>query len=355
MTPSPKPSSQVGAALRALIEGGDDRLPLPGSRRTLVRWRALAQVAARDLSLAKLFEGHTDALAILAELGAPSLHEPGRAWAVWAAEAPGARVRVEPAGPAGPAEGGRIRLHGRKAWCSGVAHVQYALLTAWEGVPAGVSNAGASMGAPALPQLVAIDLASPGVSFDPSPWQAVGMAASGTGDLLLDAVPARRVGAPGDYLRRPGFWHGGAGIAACWYGAAAALARSAARAAGAGAGDHTEAAVLRRASLGRLDITLSMTRALLREAAAWIDAHPLDDARMVAMRCRLAAEHCAQQVLREAGRTVGAAAFCQDRWFATMAADLPVFIRQSHGDRDLAWLGRALGGEPDGVLSEWVL
>src|SRR5689334_9943551 len=56
-----------GLDLRQLVAAGLDRLPLPGSGQTLARWRMLAEVAALDLSLAKLFEGHTDALAILAE------------------------------------------------------------------------------------------------------------------------------------------------------------------------------------------------------------------------------------------------------------------------------------------------
>jgi hypothetical protein len=56
-------------ALRHLVEAGLDVLPRPGSGQTLARWRVLAAVASHDLSLVKLFEGHTDALAILAELG----------------------------------------------------------------------------------------------------------------------------------------------------------------------------------------------------------------------------------------------------------------------------------------------
>jgi hypothetical protein len=32
------------------------------------------------------------------------------------------------------------------------------------------------------------------------------------------------LGTRDEYLQRPGFWHGGAGIAAVWFGAAAALA-----------------------------------------------------------------------------------------------------------------------------------
>jgi hypothetical protein len=35
--------------------------------------------------------------------------------------------------------------------------------------------------------------------------------------LTPQAVP---VGRPGSYLNRPGFWHGTAGVAACWLGGA---------------------------------------------------------------------------------------------------------------------------------------
>src|SRR5471032_1151976 len=47
------------------------RPPLPGHGATLERWRMLAMVAAYDLSLAKLYEGHADAIAILSELAGP--------------------------------------------------------------------------------------------------------------------------------------------------------------------------------------------------------------------------------------------------------------------------------------------
>ena len=46
-------------ALTRLVEAGADRVPWPAQGRTLMRWRALAEVAAHDLSLAKLYEGHT--------------------------------------------------------------------------------------------------------------------------------------------------------------------------------------------------------------------------------------------------------------------------------------------------------
>ena len=77
----------LGEALKALQREALDCLPLPGSGETLERFSRLAQVAGHDLGLCKLFEGHTDALAIIAELHGP-LPPSGSTWGMWAAEPP---------------------------------------------------------------------------------------------------------------------------------------------------------------------------------------------------------------------------------------------------------------------------
>ena len=59
------PIGDVGARLRAMLAARLDGLPLPGGGATPMRWRALAAVARHELSLVKLYESNTDALAIL--------------------------------------------------------------------------------------------------------------------------------------------------------------------------------------------------------------------------------------------------------------------------------------------------
>lgn len=126
------PASEIGAlgaCLEEMVHAGLDRLPLPARGETLARWRALATVAAHDLGLVKLFEGHTDALAILAELDVVLGDEwvpPGSTWGMWAAEPPQARVTMT------RLPGAAVELNGRKAWCSGASVVSHALLTVWE-------------------------------------------------------------------------------------------------------------------------------------------------------------------------------------------------------------------------------
>ena len=45
-------------------------LPLPGGGQTGERWAVLAAVGERNLTVARVLEAHSDALAILAEAGA---------------------------------------------------------------------------------------------------------------------------------------------------------------------------------------------------------------------------------------------------------------------------------------------
>ncbi|WP_197424863.1 acyl-CoA dehydrogenase [Bordetella sp. N] len=320
MPPSAAPDS--AASLRALIRQAGDP-PLPGSGRTLERWRILADVAARDVAAIKLYEGHTDALAILAELDpdgrverlARAQIDDTPVWGVWAAQPPNARVD----GVAGK-EG--VTLTGRKAWCSGAAWVTHALVTYF-------NEAGDAA-------LAAVHLGGAGARVTNEGWHAVGMAATGSVDVCFDATPAWPVGAAGAYVARPGFWHGGAGIAACWYGAALPVLHALAAAQARRGEPHA------LAHLGRADVAMQQTAALLREAAHAIDADPLGDAQVLALRVRAAAEAAALGVLDAAGKALGPAPFCRDAALARRYADLPVFLRQSHAERDLAQLGQGV-------------
>jgi hypothetical protein len=300
--------------LRKLVAAGLDRLPMPGQGNTLLRWRMLAAVAAHDLATVKLYEGHTDALAILAELDA-GVPPPSSLWGVWCAEAPGARLMIE----GSPAPGAAVRLVGLKTWCSGAAAVTHGMVSAWD-------STGKAW-------LVAVNMMQNGIDIAQRGWEAVGMADTGTAEVCFASARATCVGASGAYLTRPGFWHGGAGIAACWYGAAAELAHVLQSAGG-------EPDAHRLAHLGSVDCALSAVRALLRTTACAIDAHPELDAMALAMRARLAVEDAAGTVMRHASEALGAGPFCRDRHFARLMADLPVFLRQSHARRDQATLGR---------------
>lgn len=309
----------LGRCLRALVKAGLDQLPLPGGGQTLERFQRLAEVGGHDLGLCKLYEGHTDALAIVQQLGGSPT--PSSTWGMWAAEPPQARVRVS--------QGQRVALNGRKAWCSGAAVLSHALLTAWDEHD--------------RQQLVAVALDQPGVTITDQGGQAVGMSATASVEVLFEGAEAQAIGNPGDYLQRPGFWQGGIGIAACWYGAAQSIAERLRRHCAHGEEPHA------LAHLGAVDSALHAAAQVLRTSAWSIDAAPLDDAERLARRARAVVEQSAEQVIRHVGRALGAGPYCKDRQFARLIADLPVFLRQSHAERDLAALGQQ-------VLTEtWML
>jgi hypothetical protein len=67
--------------------------------------------------------------------------------------------------------------------------------------------------------------------------------------------------------------------------------------------------------------------------------HPKRIARRDALRARLFIEHVAGEVMHHAMRAVGAGPLCRNPRFARAIADLPVFLRQSHAERDMAQLG----------------
>lgn len=288
-------------------------LPLPGSGATLARWRCLARIAAHDVCLAKILEAHYDALAILHELGATTA-APGGLLAVWAAEPPDARATL------GIDAQDRTILHGSKAWCSGADVVAAALVTVHHAEARG---------------LVQLRMDAAGISAPATTWPAVGMARVVSGALQFDGVEVQPVGQAGAYLSRPGFWHGGAGIAACWYGATCAIADTL----------RTHARVSRdahaAAHLGAIDIGIGAVQALLRQTAAVIDAGPTQPHIDAVTRVRSATERLATNVIDRVGRALGPAPLCTDAAHAQRCADLSVFIRQSHAEHDWAALGKA--------------
>ncbi|WP_373937203.1 acyl-CoA dehydrogenase [Rhodococcus qingshengii] len=300
--------------LHTLLDAGGLYLPLPGGGATAARWTSLAELTRENVVLGRMAEAHTDAVAILTELDGPD-PEPGQLWGVWAAEPPEPVVNASE-------HVGIWTLTGRKLWCSGANTCTHALITALvDGVPS----------------LFAVELGLPGVHPVPDSWKAVGMAESDSSAVDFDMVPAIPVGTAGDYLSRPGFWHGAIGVAACWYGGACGVADPLYDK----AASSEDPYVL--AHLGAVDAALAAARNALAVAAAEIDADPFDEnaeAMHRALRVRAIVERAATETLDRVGRALGAAPLCMDAAHAARVADLTVYLRQSHAEKDLAELGR---------------
>ena len=292
-----------------------DKIPHPASgagpingevSNTLSRWQILAYVAGMDLTIAKWFESHLDALSILYELGYDKADQ--GLWAVWAAEGHPDPIRYE-----------QGKVSGTKAWCSGASMVDYGLIT--------YRNTDAHA------QLLVVDMRQPGIESDNSEWQAVGMQGTDTATIQCHEVTASQVGTANEYLERVGFWHGAAGVAACWYGATSYLA------------DYLISAYQQKPNdykamyLGQISTALVVTQQYFYHVADLIASQPQLSHELAIRQLRSQVEKVARQVMEVVGQALGAAPFCHNAHFARLSADLPVFIRQSHGAFDLQKIG----------------
>lgn len=300
------------------LESGELNLPLPGSGQTARRWLKLAALTERDVVAGRLAEAHTDAAAILAELGGPA-PAPGQLWGVWAAESAEAVVTVTD-------DGDTAVLEGTKAWCSGAGLCTHALITARRDDD--------------VRGLYAVELDQPQVIPLNHSWRNAGMRGSDTRSVQLCNATAVSVGRPGEYLDRAGFWHGAMAVAACWLGGARGVAGPLYRAI---ADEHDSASgdAHAHAHLGAIDAALAAGEATLLSAACHVDAQPHGDrAELIARRVRAVVEHAVDEAITRTGRALGPKLLALDGEHAQRVADLTLYVRQSHAERDLAALGR---------------
>ncbi|MCU7696752.1 acyl-CoA dehydrogenase [Acinetobacter sp. AYS6] len=277
-------------------------LPHPASGQTYQRWQLFAQIAGVDLSLAKLFESHCDAISILNELGYQSEID-DQLWAIWAADGGPAPLQVKD-----------NLCNGIKPWCSGAEFIQKALMS--------YKNQQGQA------QLCIVDLSHSSISTDLSNWHAVGMHPTQTARVSFENTPVKLIGHPNSYLKRPGFWHGAAGVAACWYGAAVGLA-----------GFLQESCQVspnpfKKLYLGEVAQQLEITKQYFQYVAELIDRKPMLNHEREIRILRAQTEQCCLSVIERVGKALGARPFCEDATFAQLMADLPVFIRQSHAAFD---------------------
>ncbi len=305
------------------------RTPAPAGGATARRWEILAGVAAIDLTAARVVEAHLDALAILAEAGIDAAHDlgeigagPESSWGVFAAEGPGVKVQAD-----------RIQIHGRglwhlvgtKPWCSLAGRLTHALITAH-------TSSGRR-------RLFAVALQIPEIKAAEGTWVSSGLREVVSGPIELRGAPAVPVGDDEWYLRRDGFAWGGAGVAACWYGGAIGLARTLHAALSAREPDQVSLM-----HLGAVDLQLTGAGTVLAAGAHAIDHRGADGAAGVVMAARVrgVVVRTSEEVVTRLGHALGPAPLAQNAEHARRVADLQIYVRQHHGERDDAALGREL-------------
>ncbi|KMO40743.1 acyl-CoA dehydrogenase [Methylobacterium variabile] len=315
------------------VEGGAGLGEEPGAAALA---EVLRLVGFGSLALGRLYEGHVNALQLVAHYGTPgqrrSLFAEARAghlFGVWNTE---------------PAAGGLVlgedgRLSGCKTFASGAGRVTRALVTAR---PPGQ----------AAPLMLVVAL-EPGARADLSAWRAQGMRASATGTVDLTGLrPAAVLGGPDDYHRQPHFSGGAWRFAAVQLGGIEAvfeawrdhLART-------GRGDDPH----QLARLGEGAIALEGARLFVARAAGIVAADALPAERIVAFvnLARLAVERAGLEVLGLAQRSVGLQGFLHGHPLERLSRDLATYLRQPAPDRALTGAAAAILADDGPVAGLW--
>jgi alkylation response protein AidB-like acyl-CoA dehydrogenase len=307
MTPELTAAS-VRRRLRTMLAIGELDLALPAAGQTPARHRALFEFGRTDLSLARLAEAHTDAVAILREAGLTP--QPRALYGVWASDGPQSQLVATRVG-------NNLRLQGAKQFCSGARLVDVALVTAHLGTRV---------------YLLQVPLATRGTVVQKSAWATPAFAATDTANVVFRNVRLSTralIGGGNWYLERVGFWHGALGPAACWAGGAAGLV-DAARSL-----HHRSAHT--RAQIGALEAARWSLVAQLDQAGQEIDQARSnhDEARKRALIVRHLIERTCIEVVDRFGRATGPALLAFESAIARRHAELLLYIRQCHAERDL--------------------
>ncbi len=272
----------------------------------------LRALGAADLSIARLYEGHLNAVGLVCRYGSREQIEDlatdvvaGALSAVWGADDAEGLTIVS-------GEGGEV-LKGRKILASGAGFVTRPLVTAK---------------GPRGQQMCLLDL-EPGYVHDISGWQAQGMRATATGTVEFTgrSVGAREiVGDPGDFMQQPHFSGGAWRFCAAHVGATERLVdvfRDHLRSSGRG----EDAYQLERLAGCVADATTA--RFWVEEAARRL-ASDTDPETIVAFAnlTRMVVERSALNVMERVQRGVGLRAFVRPNHVERVCRDLATYLRQ---------------------------
>jgi hypothetical protein len=279
---------------------------------------ALQQVARVDVCLARLVEGHADALRIIEQAGASPQQG---VYGVWASRSAGTGLSVSRVDMGGDeADEARWRLHGELRFASGIGLIDRALASA-------VLDENHHL---------LFDIDATDVDADESSWNSAAMDASRSFTVAVDTIgsTSSQVGDVDFYLSRPGFVVGGLAVAAVWAGGtrhlvdtvAAGLARFP-------ASPHQ----LRR--LGLMEHSAWNAELAVSSTARRLARLKPDQAAEEIARARTAVVLACDKVVAEAPLIVGPGGLSRNARLARGLADLGIYVRQHHLDNELTRLG----------------
>ncbi len=273
----------------------------------------LRTIGQGHLPTGRLFEGHVNAIKLVATYGSPAqladmadTIAAGHLLGLWVTDGP------EPARLEGHT------LAGGKLFCSGAGHIAHALITAQP-----------PSGDPVM-ALIHIDPAR----ATPSAIRLQGMRSATTGQVDLTFLPATTIGQPGDYLRPPIFSSGAWRTSAVTLGgidALVAILVGELHSRGRASNPHQQT------RLGQAFIAQETASLFLAKAARIAEANSTDPGTTAAYvnLARLAVERAALDAIELTQRSLGLSALVQGHPAERLMRDLATYLRQPAPDETL--------------------
>ncbi len=287
----------------------------------------LRLIGRGNLAVGRVFEGHVNALKLVATYGTGSQLRAaaddaaaGHLFAIWNTE-PNERLRLDDG-----------KLHGRKIFCSAAGYATRALVTAQ--VSDGQASEGQTLDGQSHMIVVPLHIGER-VSGEKAHLQ--GMRACGTGSMDFDgaAVDASAlIGQPGDYLRQPEFSAGAWRTSAVTLGGLEALVEAARRQL---AARNRHEAPHQAARMGAALIAQETALLWVRKAAVIAERRDLvaEDVAGYVNLARIAVETACLDAMRAVQRSLGLAGFLQSNPVERMMRDLATYLRQPAPDETL--------------------
>lgn len=272
---------------------------------------SLLALGRTDIPLARLVEGHVDALRIHDQAGTKPVQD--AVYGVWAS-------RSRATGLSGHQDGTAWVLSGTLKFASGAGVIDRGLVPVWL----------------ADGDHVLLDLDVSTWAFDETRWRtrAMELSRSHQIDLADHRTEAAQVGEPGFYLGRPGFFPGGVGVAAVWAGGAARVADLLESAVPA---EHRSAGQTIR--FGQVRTDLATAAAVCRDVARSMETGRPADLRTAATLARTGVAGCARRILTDTRAVAGPAGLAHDEDLTRAVDDLNLYVGQHNADADAEWLG----------------
>jgi alkylation response protein AidB-like acyl-CoA dehydrogenase len=329
----------------------------PFRRRAYPLWMMTAELAGADLSLARCWEGHANALALIDLLCGDGQRDRwfegvvarGEKWVAWSGEPqapkPGEKRRFGTT--VTRTEDGWV-VDGSKAFATSAIGADWAILLVNTAGPGGARHL---HGADDSLMMLACRLSHPSITIDTSWWDPVGMRATASHVVRFDSTPipdAWQIGEPGAYVRedcQPAFVPH---YAASFLGAAK------------GAYSYALEYIERQAKggdpyvqqrIGRMAVDMDTGHLWLAHVAALWDSDQRERARTAGGRARHLIEHLALSTVDDCIRACGARSLIRPSPVERILRDLTLYVRHDNDDHILATIGRgALGLAHDASL-----